>query len=80
MTRPRAHPGRSSRTTVLAGSSGWGPTIAIEPDGDGSLLHDALHVTIKVPLIGRKIESLVVSELKKGFDKYVSVVRDHAER
>ena len=55
-------------------------TIAIEPDGDGSLLHDALHVTIKVPLIGGKIESLVVSELKKGFEKYVSVVRDHAER
>lgn len=43
----------------------------------GTEIHDILHIDVSVPLIGGKIEGMVVNEMQKGFDTYKFVVEKH---
>ena len=54
-------------------------TIEIRADGEDSVIHDEFIVDVKVPLIGGKVEDLVIREMRKGFGKYAEVVRKHVE-
>ncbi|MCA9610559.1 MAG: DUF2505 family protein [Myxococcales bacterium] len=51
-------------------------TVAIVPDGEGAVVRDTFRVDVKVPLVGGQAERLVISEMKKGFEKYVRVLEE----
>lgn len=58
----------------------WG-TVTISPDGDGSKLTNAFNVEVKVPLMGGKIEKMVLKEVAKSWPIYEKTIRDfHAQQ
>ena len=56
----------------------WGG-IRIEPEGDGSKLVNDFNVEVKIPLMGGKIEKLVLKEVSKSWPKYEKAIRDFSK-
>lgn len=54
-------------------------TIEVRPDGEGSSLDETFTIEVHMPLVGGKIESLVIDEMAKGFAAYERVVRRHVD-
>jgi len=52
-------------------------TIDVQPDGDGAFIDETFTIEVRVPLMGRKIESVVIDQMTKGFPAYERVVRHH---
>lgn len=57
----------------------WGG-IQIEADGDGARLTNFFEVQVKVPLMGGKIEKMVLKEVDKSWPKYEKAIRTFAEQ
>lgn len=57
----------------------WG-SLRVEPDGDGARLTNAFEVDVKVPLMGGKIEKMVLKEVAKSWPQYESAIRQFAAR
>ena len=57
----------------------WG-SLHIEPSGDQSKLTAKFNVEIKIPLMGKKIEKMVVKEVKKGWDRFEKVILEFCDR
>ena len=56
----------------------WG-SIQIDADGDGARLTNFFEVEVKVPLMGGKIEKMVLKEVDKSWPKYEKAIRKFAE-
>jgi len=55
-------------------------TIALRAEGDdGTCLDETFTITFHAPLVGPKIEALVIAEMAKGFPAYERVVRRHVD-
>lgn len=52
----------------------------IEPAGDGARLTTEYRVIVKIPLLGRKIESIVVSAIEKHQPNFERVVRRYCDK
>ena len=52
----------------------WG-TIRLEPEGSGSKLTNSFEVEVKIPLMGGKIEKLVLKEVEKSWPIYEKTIR-----
>lgn len=57
----------------------WGQ-IRVEGAGDGSRLTEEFNCQIKVPLVGGKIEKMVLKEVDAYWPKYEALVREHCEK
>lgn len=57
----------------------WG-NIKITLSGDGANLTSDFNVDIRVPLIGRKIEKMVMAEVQPGWDRHDNVLRTHCDQ
>jgi len=68
-----SYDGAHSDRASLTGAS------RIESDGPGAVLIDTMRIEVRVPLVGRKIEAMIVKGLDKGFAHYEAAVRRHAE-
>lgn len=53
----------------------WG-TVQIQPDGDKSRLVNDFNIEIRIPLVGGKIEKMVMKEVAKGWANYENVIRE----
>ncbi len=51
----------------------WGD-IRIDPDGDGCRLTENFRVDIKIPLVGRGIEKIVIRETEAFWPKYEELI------
>jgi hypothetical protein len=45
-------------------------SLQVEPDGDNSKLLSEFNIEVKVPLVGRKVESMILNEVSEGWDYY----------
>ena len=59
--------GRKART--------WG-NLRISPAGGGATMDLDFNIDIKVPLVGKKIENLVLKEVEPGWVRYENVIRE----
>lgn len=51
-------------------------SLRVEPGpGDSSVLHDDFTVEVKIPLVGGKIEGIILKEVEAGWPKYEQVLR-----
>ena len=50
--------------------------IRIEGSGDSCLLVEEFNVNVKVPLMGGKIEKIIMKEVDKYFPKYEVMVKE----
>ena len=57
----------------------WG-TVQVKPDGDNSMLVNDFNIEIKIPLVGGKIEKMVMKEVAKGWANYEKVVREFCSK
>ena len=57
----------------------WG-TVQIQPDGENSKLVNDFNIEIKIPLVGGKIEKMVMKEVAKGWANYENVIREHLKK
>jgi hypothetical protein len=57
----------------------WG-TVQIQPDGDRSRLVNDFNIEIKIPLVGGKIEKMVMKEVAKGWADYENVIREFLKK
>jgi hypothetical protein len=57
----------------------WG-NLQITASGDGANLTSDFNVDIKVPLIGGKIEKMVMAEVRPGWDRHDNVLRSFCDR
>ncbi|MBM4371570.1 MAG: DUF2505 domain-containing protein [Deltaproteobacteria bacterium] len=57
----------------------WG-NLRISPAGGGSQLEADFNIEVKVPLIGGKIEKLVIQEVDAGWVRYEKVIREWLAR
>ena len=53
----------------------WG-TVQIQPDGDKSRLVNDFNIEIKIPLVGGKIEKMVMKEVAKSWADYEKIIRE----
>jgi hypothetical protein len=53
----------------------WG-SVQVQPDGENSKLVNDFNVEIKIPLVGGKIEKMVMKEVEKGWASYEQVIRE----
>ena len=53
----------------------WGD-ISIVPDGDGASLTENFHVEIKIPLVGRGVEKIVIRETEAFWPKYEQLINE----
>ena len=53
----------------------WG-NLRISPAGGGTTLDLDFNIDVKVPLIGKKIEKLVLKEVEPGWVRYENVIRE----
>ena len=57
----------------------WG-NLRISPAGGGATLELDFNIDVKVPLVGRKIEQLVLREVEPGWVRYEAVIREWLAR
>jgi len=57
----------------------WG-SVQIQPDGDRSRLVNDFNIEIKIPLVGGKIEKMVMKEVAKGWADYEKVIREFCSK
>ena len=57
----------------------WG-TVQVQPDGDNSKLINDFNIEIKIPLVGGKIEKMVMKEVAKGWGNYENVIREFLKK
>ncbi len=57
----------------------WG-NLRISPAGGGSTMELDFNIDIKVPLVGRKIEKIVLREVEPGWVRYEKVIREWLAR
>ena len=55
-------------------------TVKVLPKGDKSELQNTLNVEIKIPLVGKKVEKMIVKEIDEGWHKYEAVVKEFASK
>ena len=53
----------------------WG-SIRIEPVGDKARLVSDFNVQIKIPLVGGKLEKMVITQVKKSWEPYEKLVNE----
>lgn len=56
----------------------WG-TIRVDPDGENTRLSEDFNIEIKIPIVGRGIEKIVISETEKYWPKYERLVADQCD-
>ncbi|MBN2498354.1 MAG: DUF2505 domain-containing protein [Deltaproteobacteria bacterium] len=54
--------------------------LRIQPDGDGSNLTSVFQADVKVPLVGGKIEKMILAEVEKSWDRYGKTIQDFLDR
>ena len=54
----------------------WG-RVEARPSGSGTELIEEFNLDIKIPLLGGKIEKMVIKEAKKYWPKYEALVREY---
>ena len=52
----------------------WGGLVLL-PDGDGCLLDGDFNIDVRIPLVGKKIEKIVINETAAGWDRYEATIR-----
>lgn len=57
----------------------WG-AIRVAPDGGGAVLTEEFNVEVKVPLVGGKIEKMVMKEVDKFWPTYEKLIQDFCDR
>ena len=57
----------------------WG-SVQIQPDGENSRLVNDFNVEIKIPLVGGKIEKMVMKEVGKSWGAYENVIREFIKK
>ncbi len=57
----------------------WGKSV-ITAEGDGSALYEEFSVNIKVPLMGGKIEKIILGKVKEYWPAYEKLVRQWCEK
>jgi hypothetical protein len=57
----------------------WG-TVQVQPDGDNSKLINDFNIEIKIPLVGGKLEKMVMKEVAKGWADYENVIREFLKK
>jgi hypothetical protein len=57
----------------------WG-SVQIQPDGDKSKLVNDFNIEVKIPLLGGKIEKMVMKEVAKGWADYEKVILDSLKK
>ena len=57
----------------------WG-TVQIQPDGGKSRLVNDFNIEIKIPLVGGKIEKMVMKEVAKSWANYEGVIREFLKK
>ncbi len=57
----------------------WGSSVIL-PEGDGAILTEEFNVNIKVPLMGGKIEKIILKEVKRYWPAYEKLVRSWCEK
>ena len=55
-------------------------TMKVSGSDDNSVLHNTLSIEIKVPLLGKKIEKMVLKEIEAGWSNYDKLVKEYAEK
>jgi len=54
-------------------------TSEVFAEGEGSRIEDEFSANVSIPLLGKKIAKLIISEVQKGWDKYDRVLRQYAK-
>jgi hypothetical protein len=57
----------------------WGSS-RIEPDGDTTVLYEEFSVNVKIPLMGGKIEKIVIKEVEKYWPAYEKLLRQWCDK
>ena len=57
----------------------WG-SVQIQPDGDNSKIVNDFNIEIKIPLVGGKLEKMVMKEVAKGWANYENVIREFCQK
>jgi hypothetical protein len=57
----------------------WGSSI-LQPDGSGTALTEEFNVKIKVPLMGGKIEKIIIKEVQKYWPAFDKLLRQWCEK
>ncbi|MBW2523094.1 MAG: DUF2505 family protein [Deltaproteobacteria bacterium] len=57
-----------------------GGTDRVEPEGHGARLTTEFRLSVSVPLLGRKIEKLVLKAFAAREPKYVALLREHCAK
>ncbi len=53
----------------------WG-SVEVQPDGENSRLQNDFNIEVKIPILGGKIEKMVMKEVAKGWADYERVIRE----
>jgi hypothetical protein len=54
--------------------------VQIEPQGDGSRVTENFSVDVKIPLMGGKIEKMVIKEAESYYPKYEKLLKEHCQK
>jgi hypothetical protein len=57
----------------------WG-SVQIQPDGDNAKIVNDFNIEIKIPLVGGKLEKMVMKEVAKGWANYENVIREFCSK
>jgi hypothetical protein len=57
----------------------WG-TVQVQPDGENSKIQNDFNIEIKIPLVGGKLEKMVMKEVAKGWANYENVIREFCSK
>jgi hypothetical protein len=57
----------------------WG-SVQIQPDGDNAKIVNDFNIEIKIPLVGGKLEKMVMKEVAKGWANYEKVIREFCNK
>jgi len=57
----------------------WGSS-RIAPDGDGTALAEEFNVDVKIPLMGGKVEKIVIKEVKKYWPSFDELLRKWCDK
>lgn len=57
----------------------WGNT-RIQEAGGGSSMVSEFNVEVKIPLVGGKVEKLVIKEVEKTWPRYISLVQEYCAK
>jgi hypothetical protein len=57
----------------------WG-SVQVQADGENSKLVNDFNLEIKIPLVGGKIEKMVMKEVAKSWDNYQNVIREFLKK